>query len=193
MRGPEVKGILRVNGDGGAGDTDRAGRGRGARVPVLNCSRRRHAAILQSRKATAQDRWENAQIVAQSVTSRKRTIIVSPGSDARYLSTGHVVYTLAGSIHCGAIRPSNAEAEESSRASPRGRQTIARRDHRRRPVHRVRHGIVGLHPGSGHIRAGSAHGGHRREDQRNHATRPSSRSVHASACVQRRDSHGVQP
>ena len=60
--------------------------------------RRRHAAFY-SRERHWQDRWENAQIVAQSVTSRKRTIIVSPGSDARYLSTGHVVYTLAGSIH----------------------------------------------------------------------------------------------
>ena len=49
-------------------------------------------------KGTTQDRWENAQIVAQSVTSRKRTIIVSPGSDARYLSTGHLLYALAGSI-----------------------------------------------------------------------------------------------
>jgi serine/threonine-protein kinase len=37
-------------------------------------------------------RWEQAQVVAQSLSSGKRSVVVQGGSDARYLPTGHVVY-----------------------------------------------------------------------------------------------------
>ena len=40
------------------------------------------------------NRWDNAQIVAQSLTSGERTVLVEGGSDARYVSTGHLVYAL---------------------------------------------------------------------------------------------------
>ena len=39
-------------------------------------------------------RWDQAQVVAQSLTSRQRTLLVDGGSDARYLPTGHLVYAL---------------------------------------------------------------------------------------------------
>ena len=38
--------------------------------------------------------WTDAQIVVESLTSGVRTLLL-PGSDARYLSTGHLVYALA--------------------------------------------------------------------------------------------------
>ena len=38
-------------------------------------------------------RWADAQIVAESLTSGVRTVLL-PGSDARYLSSGHLVYAL---------------------------------------------------------------------------------------------------
>ena len=38
-------------------------------------------------------RWADAQIVAASLTSGVRTVLL-PGSDARYVSTGHLVYAL---------------------------------------------------------------------------------------------------
>ena len=38
-------------------------------------------------------RWADAQIVAESLTSGVRTVLL-PGSDARYVSTGHLVYAL---------------------------------------------------------------------------------------------------
>ena len=37
-------------------------------------------------------RWDEAQIVVQSLSSGKRTVVVKGGSDARYLRTGHLVY-----------------------------------------------------------------------------------------------------
>ena len=39
-------------------------------------------------------RWDQAQVVVQSLTSRQRTVLVDGGSDARYLPTGHIVFAL---------------------------------------------------------------------------------------------------
>ena len=40
--------------------------------------------------------WDEAQIVAQSVTTGERTVLIEGGRDGRYLSTGHLVYGLNG-------------------------------------------------------------------------------------------------
>jgi serine/threonine-protein kinase len=40
------------------------------------------------------DNWDAAQIVAQSLSTGERTVLVEGGSDARYLPTGHLVYAL---------------------------------------------------------------------------------------------------
>jgi serine/threonine-protein kinase len=40
--------------------------------------------------------WDDAQIVAQSVSTGERRVIVSGGRDARYVPTGHLVYGLKG-------------------------------------------------------------------------------------------------
>jgi len=40
------------------------------------------------------DDWDEAQIVAQSLSTGERTVLVEGGSDARYLPTGHLVYAL---------------------------------------------------------------------------------------------------
>ena len=38
--------------------------------------------------------WDEAQIVAQSVTTNERTVLIDGGQDGRYLPTGHLVYFL---------------------------------------------------------------------------------------------------
>ena len=38
--------------------------------------------------------WSEAQIVAQSVTTRERAVLIDGGQDGRYLPTGHLVYVL---------------------------------------------------------------------------------------------------
>jgi Tol biopolymer transport system component len=46
--------------------------------------------------AATADGWEKAQIVVQSLKSSERKMLISGGSDARYLPTGHLVYALGG-------------------------------------------------------------------------------------------------
>jgi Tol biopolymer transport system component len=43
------------------------------------------------------DRWENAQIVVQSLKSGERTVLMG-GRDARYVPTGHIVYALGSTL-----------------------------------------------------------------------------------------------
>jgi serine/threonine-protein kinase len=47
-------------------------------------------------KGTHITRWETAEIVVQSIKSGARKTLVSGGTDARYLETGHLVYALRG-------------------------------------------------------------------------------------------------
>jgi serine/threonine-protein kinase len=44
------------------------------------------------------NRWDKAKIVVQSLRSGERTTLIEPGSDARYLPTGHIVYALGGTL-----------------------------------------------------------------------------------------------
>jgi predicted Ser/Thr protein kinase len=46
----------------------------------------------------APERWDEAQIVAQSLRSGERKILVNGGSDGRYLPTGHLVYAIRGVV-----------------------------------------------------------------------------------------------
>ena len=40
------------------------------------------------------DRWDNGMVVAQSLSTGDRTVLIEGGSDARYVPTGHLVYAL---------------------------------------------------------------------------------------------------
>ena len=42
--------------------------------------------------------WDNAQVIAYSLSSRSRTTLLEGGSDARYVSSGHLVYMLQGTL-----------------------------------------------------------------------------------------------
>ncbi len=42
--------------------------------------------------------WDDAQIVVQSLESGERKVLVNGGTDARYVSTGHLVYVRAGTL-----------------------------------------------------------------------------------------------
>jgi serine/threonine-protein kinase len=44
------------------------------------------------------DRWDRAQIVVQSLSSAERKVVVRGGSDARYVSSGHIIYASSGNI-----------------------------------------------------------------------------------------------
>jgi len=69
--------------------------------------------------------WDKAQIVAESLTSHKRTLLVDGGSDGRYVSTGHIVYAVGNSVFAvpfdaGALKVAGSPVpvvEDVSRAS----------------------------------------------------------------------------
>ena len=49
-------------------------------------------------KSTAPDRWDHAQVVAESLVDHSRRVLVEPASDARYLASGHLVYAVGGTM-----------------------------------------------------------------------------------------------
>jgi serine/threonine protein kinase len=53
------------------------------------------------------DTWDKAAVVAQSLTARTRTVLIDGGSDARYLSSGHLVYSVAGTMFAAPLDAQN--------------------------------------------------------------------------------------
>ena len=48
---------------------------------------------------TGANRWNEGQIVVQSLESAKRTVLIEGGADARYLPTGHLVYAVGNVLY----------------------------------------------------------------------------------------------
>ena len=48
--------------------------------------------------SASQTRWDEAQIVVQSLRTGERTIVLQGGADARYVSTGHLVYAVGDAL-----------------------------------------------------------------------------------------------
>jgi eukaryotic-like serine/threonine-protein kinase len=51
-----------------------------------------------AKTADAAERWDKAQVVVHSLESGRRTTVLEGGTDARYVSTGHLLYALRGVI-----------------------------------------------------------------------------------------------
>ena len=51
-----------------------------------------------AKRSDGLDRWNRARIVAHSLASGDRQTLIAGGSDGRYVSTGHLLYALGGSI-----------------------------------------------------------------------------------------------
>jgi serine/threonine-protein kinase len=47
---------------------------------------------------SSEDRWDTGRIVAQSIRSGERRVVLSGGGDTRYLPTGHLVYAVGGIV-----------------------------------------------------------------------------------------------
>ena len=50
--------------------------------------------VLFTLQSAGQATWDEAQIVAQSVATGERTVLIDGGQDGRYLPTGHLIYFL---------------------------------------------------------------------------------------------------
>jgi Tol biopolymer transport system component len=91
------KGIMRVSANGGTPEI----------VASVNSDQRAHGpqvlpggewVLFTFAKGTRLDDWDTAQIVVQSLKSGERKTLLTGGSDARYLPTGHIVYALGGVV-----------------------------------------------------------------------------------------------
>jgi serine/threonine-protein kinase len=90
------KGIMRVAADGGEPDTlvsvkPEEGTAYG---PQMIDDGRAVLFTLAAPSRNDPDRWDQAQIIVQSVASNERRVVWRGGSDARYVSTGHIVYAV---------------------------------------------------------------------------------------------------
>jgi serine/threonine protein kinase/Tol biopolymer transport system component len=54
---------------------------------------------------TGPEKWDKAQVVAQSLKTGERHVIIDGGSDARYLPTGHLVYAQGGVLFATPFDP----------------------------------------------------------------------------------------
>src|SRR5262249_13540416 len=54
---------------------------------------------------TADDRWEQAKIVVETLGSGKRAVVIDGGTDGRYVPTGHLVFARAGILYAATFDP----------------------------------------------------------------------------------------
>ena len=89
----QAEGIMRVSANGGTPElVIPATEGEQMDGPQLLPDR--ESVLFSVTTAAGQDRWDQAQIVVQSLATGERTVVWQGGSDARYLPTGHLVYAL---------------------------------------------------------------------------------------------------
>jgi serine/threonine-protein kinase len=92
------KGVSRVSSKGGAPEVlVRVADGEVAHGPQILPDGQHVLFTLAT--GTARNRWDKARIVVQSLKSGERKTLVDGGSDARYITTGHLVYALSGSLY----------------------------------------------------------------------------------------------
>ncbi|MEO6212369.1 MAG: protein kinase [Vicinamibacterales bacterium] len=98
----EVHAIQRVSADGGRPET----------LIALKNDEVAHAPqllpggewiLFTLARGIASDRWEKAQIVVQSVRSGERKVLIDGGGAGHYLSSGHLVYALGGTVYAVAF------------------------------------------------------------------------------------------
>ena len=87
------EGILRVSANGGAPEVlveaEEAEQVHGPQILPGG-----ESVLFTTTRATGASRWDQAEIVVQSLVTGERKVLWSGGADARYLPTGHIVYAL---------------------------------------------------------------------------------------------------
>ena len=106
----QTEGILRVSANGGTPElVIPAGAGEALSGPQL--LRDGDSVLFSATTATGVTRWDQAQIVVQSLGTGERTVVLQGGSDARYLPTGHLVYALGDGLFAVAFDADRLEVQ----------------------------------------------------------------------------------
>lgn len=98
--GQGTRGIMRVSANGGQPETILTVKeGEFALNPqILPGGDEILYTLASANVPVAEERWNAAQIVVQSLRSGERKVLINGGSDARYVPTGHIVYVLRGDL-----------------------------------------------------------------------------------------------
>jgi hypothetical protein len=87
----QPEGILQVSANGGSPEVIvRAQKGETLASPQVLPGG--EAILFTATKATGPGRWNTAEIVVQALGAGERTVVWRGGRDARYVTTGHIVY-----------------------------------------------------------------------------------------------------
>ena len=108
-------GILRVNASGGAPER-LVGTAQGEILHGPQLLPDGRTLLFTVARNTGDDRWDKAEIVAQSLTDGTRRVLIAGGSDARYVQTGHLLYAIGGTVY--AVRFDAATLTVSGEAVP---------------------------------------------------------------------------
>jgi serine/threonine-protein kinase len=106
--GQGANGVMRVSPDGGAPERiATVGQGELAHGPQILPGNQ--ALLFTVAKGSDADRWDKAHIVVQSLATGQRKTLVEGGSDARYLASGHIVYSVGGVVYARRFDPQRLE------------------------------------------------------------------------------------
>jgi eukaryotic-like serine/threonine-protein kinase len=105
----QAKGIMRVSANGGTPELVVSAQ-KGEQVYGPQLLPDGDGVLFTVTTASGAARWDAAQVVVQSLSSGKRTVVVQGGSDARYLPTGHLLYALADGLFAVAFDADRREA-----------------------------------------------------------------------------------
>jgi len=103
-------GILRVSPEGGVPDRVIGLReGEVAYGPHMLPDGRTILFTLALNRPNSEDRpaWDKAKIVAQSLTTGTRRVLIDGGADARYLPSGHLLYAVGGTMFAAPFDPAS--------------------------------------------------------------------------------------
>jgi len=70
--------------------------------------------------------WDEASIVAQSLATQERVVLIEGGTDGRWVPTGHLVYVLDGTLFAVAFDPRSIEPLSGSASMIEGISTAGR-------------------------------------------------------------------
>ena len=102
-------GIMRVQADGGKPET-LVSAASGERLFGPQMLPDGETLLFTLAKGDGADAWDSADIIAQTLKSGERRTILRGGSDARYLSSGHLVYAVRGVLYVVAFDPTRLVA-----------------------------------------------------------------------------------
>jgi eukaryotic-like serine/threonine-protein kinase len=101
-------GIMRVSADGGSPQlVIRVNQGESVYGPQLLPDGDSVLFTITSR--TGDSRWDNADVVVQSLATGKRTVLLHGGSDARFIRSGHLLYALRDALFAVPFDPARLQ------------------------------------------------------------------------------------